>query len=494
MKKNTNGYFVALFLVVLVVGFLLRFAQLSTSDFWYDEAFTAIVIRAPWKDMWAYLVADKVHPPLYYLLLRNWVGIFGTTLTAIRSYSLLFGMAILPMAYLIIQQLSLERKEKQQFGLVMMTVFAVSPFFVTYSVEARSYSFLAFLILTAVFLFLRMTKQLYKITWTTLAFVVTVAAIAFTHYISILVVLGFAVTYALLVMVDKKWFTNGAIWGNIGKLLLVGWVGFTLVWHHFNLERLVEKQNLGWIPQSDLSTLIRVVYVFLFGVDRQSLGLPVVNQFSFPLLPNSVGIVILCASLVAIIFAIKKLSNKEDQVKDLLVLLSIGLVPLVSVLLASSLGLNIYVDRYVIGYGTMLLLAFGYAWWVTIGKSFVIVLVGYFVLLSCLILPQASTKYSDTYNTLLAYGHIVPIVENPLDFVVFKSYFGEGNVKVLQRSNGSYYDWALISHTDEVNINTVPAGTLVVWSQYSDKMGVDNNPKFEKFQETSDFVIYQVLN
>ena len=450
------------------------------------------MIRAPWKEMWAYLAADKVHPPLYYLLLREWVAIFGTTVAAIRGYSLLFGMAILPTVYAITQLLHVDEKDKKLFGLVMMSIFAVSPFFVAYSVEARSYSFLAFLILMSVYFFLKMTRNLYKISIDTILFGVLLVAIALTHYLSILVILGYIVAYALLIMIDKKWFYEGKIWTAITGMVLAGWIGFTYMWHAFHLEKLLEKSNLGWIPQADVSTLIRVVYVFLFGVDRQSLGLPVINQFSFPLLPGTVGLIILVASIIAIAFAIQKIQKNTEQLSDLCTVFAIGSVPLLCMLLASSLGLNVYVDRYVIGYATMLLISFGLAWWLLFGKDTLQGLLVYIVLIMFIVLPTTNTKFSDIYGKINSYDEkVTVVVENPLDFVVFKSYFGEGNVKLLQQADGSFYNWALIAHEDEISVSKLPNHAVIISSESSTRELPANKTLKEKIQG---FDLWQVTN
>ncbi len=489
-KKLSPLYFWAIFIGLLLVGFWLRVRQLTASDFWYDEAFTAIVIRAPWDQMWAYLAADKVHPPLYYLLLRSWVTVLGTSVAAIRGFSLLFGMAIPPMIYAITQKFSSTIEKRQQFGLTMMALFTISPFFSSYSVEARSYSFLAFLVLVSVYLFFNATKNLYRWDSAKLYFILSLVAIGLTHYLSILIILGYIVAYLILMMIDKKWFYDSTLWGNIAKLLIVGWIGSTYLWQYFHLEKLLEKGNLGWIPQADLSTFIRVVYVFLFGVDRQSLGLPQINQFSFPLLTNSVGMLILVASIVAIVLTIQASSKKESELKDIVMVLAIGAIPLVCMILASSLGLHVYVDRYVIGYGTMLLLTFGYAWWSLVGDSLSYGVAFYALLLLFLVFPKSSTKYSDTYNLVQTYGASVQVVvEDPLDFVVFKSYFGQENVSILQQKEGSFYGWALIAQNEEELAEKIGKGTLIIRSNSSSRE-VPNS--WEKLQEANGFAIWKV--
>ena len=43
---------------------------------WFDESYTAYLIRFDYTDIVRYTAVD-VHPPLYYLLLKTWSLIFG---------------------------------------------------------------------------------------------------------------------------------------------------------------------------------------------------------------------------------------------------------------------------------------------------------------------------------------------------------------------------------------------------------------------------------
>jgi uncharacterized membrane protein len=53
-----------------------------------DEVFTLDAAALPWKELWRSLQAD-VHPPLYYLWVKVWLGLFGHSLAALRAFSLM---------------------------------------------------------------------------------------------------------------------------------------------------------------------------------------------------------------------------------------------------------------------------------------------------------------------------------------------------------------------------------------------------------------------
>ena len=78
--------------LVLILGLLLRLREFSSTSFWFDEAFTGVTIRLPWTEMFEVVSADRVHPLLYYVLVRLWSNIFGFTQSGIRAFSLCCGL------------------------------------------------------------------------------------------------------------------------------------------------------------------------------------------------------------------------------------------------------------------------------------------------------------------------------------------------------------------------------------------------------------------
>lgn len=69
-------------------GMASAFVGLSTSSYWTDELFTMYVVdpRAGSAQMMQRILED-VHPPLYYFVLDGWIGWFGRSESATRSFS-----------------------------------------------------------------------------------------------------------------------------------------------------------------------------------------------------------------------------------------------------------------------------------------------------------------------------------------------------------------------------------------------------------------------
>ena len=140
-RRLTNPeYFVAIALTILVcLGAVSRFYALSLRPM-YDEAASWTFAKLPWqsflKTIWDY----EGNMVLYYLVLRLWVHL-GDSEVAVRSLSVLFGVATIPIVYLLGFRLF-----NRRVGLIAATLITVHAFHIRWSQEARGYAMLVFLI------------------------------------------------------------------------------------------------------------------------------------------------------------------------------------------------------------------------------------------------------------------------------------------------------------------------------------------------------------
>ena len=130
-------------LAVLAVSLVLRFW--TRSDLWLDEALTANIAALPIHQIPAALRRDGA-PPLFYVLLHVWMGLFGTSNLAVRSLPGLFGVATLPLAWLAGRRLG-----GRPVAWAALLLVATSPFAVYYDTEARMYAMVAFLVAVGFF-------------------------------------------------------------------------------------------------------------------------------------------------------------------------------------------------------------------------------------------------------------------------------------------------------------------------------------------------------
>jgi 4-amino-4-deoxy-L-arabinose transferase-like glycosyltransferase len=149
------------------LGAALRFASLDVQSYHHDEAITALrVLPGSFGEMLHAVKVSESNPPLYYALGWAWVKEFGTGEAGLRSLSALFGVATVPVGYLIGRQLAGRRA-----GLVLTALIAVNPMLIWYSQEARSYALLVFFGALAFFFFVRAldTGRGRDLTWWALA-------------------------------------------------------------------------------------------------------------------------------------------------------------------------------------------------------------------------------------------------------------------------------------------------------------------------------------
>ena len=125
--------------VAVLAGTVLRF--LSPEALWLDEAQSVAIARSDLDGLYTGLRQDGA-PPLYYLLLHVWIGVFGESAVAVRALSGVFGVLALPLAWVLGRRLGGPR-----VGLVFTLLLASSPFAIRYSSETRMYSLLVLLVL-----------------------------------------------------------------------------------------------------------------------------------------------------------------------------------------------------------------------------------------------------------------------------------------------------------------------------------------------------------
>jgi uncharacterized membrane protein len=124
--------------LAIVAGTVLRFAGIGRLSIWFDEGYTAwLVSHSPGEIL--RLVRADTAPPLYYLLLRYWIDLFGTSAAALRSLSAVLSVLALIVAVDVARQL-LPRPPALAAAAWAL---ALSFFAVWYAQEARAYSLMA---------------------------------------------------------------------------------------------------------------------------------------------------------------------------------------------------------------------------------------------------------------------------------------------------------------------------------------------------------------
>lgn len=165
---------------VLALAAALRFARLGQHSAWMDEAFTLWVIRFPWQDIPRLLRLADSHPPLFYLLMKAWAGVAGTSDLAARIPSAFLGCLCVPLAYALARRVS-----AKSVSLLTALLVSISPYQVMASQEARMYALLAVLALASTLALASSVERGGAPRWAAYAILSTL--MAYTQYLGLLV-------------------------------------------------------------------------------------------------------------------------------------------------------------------------------------------------------------------------------------------------------------------------------------------------------------------
>ncbi len=192
LKKHS--YLIA----ITLIGLALRLYHLTAISLWHDEAFSALLIRYPWREM-MYRIGLDVHPPMYYIFLRIWHYVFGNSLWSLRGFSAFFGVGLIILTYAFVKAAF----KNERAAIIAALLVAVSPFQISYVTEARMYTMGAFFAVLAAYGLVKameaqrgyydalklnmphlpLAHQLkQKFTWYYVVFALSTIIIIYTHY------------------------------------------------------------------------------------------------------------------------------------------------------------------------------------------------------------------------------------------------------------------------------------------------------------------------
>ena len=151
LNTPTGGHAAAIVALCTLVGLVLRVELARRSGIWADEAQFLWIVRIPtFKAMIDFLSHHESHPPLFYILMRGWLAIFGDSERAALALPVLLGTALIPASYYVGK-----RAFSRQTGLSAALLIAVVPLLALYSGFVRPYSLLPVLCLGSTYLLWR---------------------------------------------------------------------------------------------------------------------------------------------------------------------------------------------------------------------------------------------------------------------------------------------------------------------------------------------------
>lgn len=236
---------------LLLLGCVFRVANLDQKVFWVDEVATVTravgytqsavmtqladgALHSP-AELLAYqqlspertlgdtlqaLARSPEHAPLYFGLIRIWMQVFGSSVGAVRSLSVVSSGLTLPCLYYFCRWLfnpnppSSDSVVLSRTCWIAVSLMAVSPFFIAYAQEARPYSFWLLILVLSWSALLRAIQRPTVRSWFIYAVALTVSL--YTSLLTLLLVIG----------------QGGYVWADGGRLnarRFLGAVGIALL-------------------------------------------------------------------------------------------------------------------------------------------------------------------------------------------------------------------------------------------------------------------------
>lgn len=139
---------------ILALAFGLRAFAVGRPALRGDEGFSVALAAKPVREMVALMLQSEPNPPLYFVALKGWIAIAGSSELALRWPSVLAGAVLVALTY------RLGRAwlgKPAAAGAAVLAAF--NPFLVWYAQDARVYSLLAALVLGAAWLTWRAAQK-----------------------------------------------------------------------------------------------------------------------------------------------------------------------------------------------------------------------------------------------------------------------------------------------------------------------------------------------
>lgn len=247
-------------LPILALAMAARLYGLTTGAVWGDEGSSLLLSEYALDDLWFHAAHD-VHPPLYFVMLRGWIGLYGDGIWSIRGMSAIPGVIAVGLGIWLTRSLSTRR------AAVMAGIFlALLPTAVRYSQEVRMYSLLAVWLLGATLALVYWVRQPARLRYLA-AYVLLMTAGFYTHYFTALCVLVHWAWLGLLCTTQprgRRLMTSAPWWGAnvVIVLLYLPWLPnlLNLVQH---VDQLKVGGDIGWEDPVNLLSVPSMIWQFV---------------------------------------------------------------------------------------------------------------------------------------------------------------------------------------------------------------------------------------
>lgn len=258
---------------ILALAFGLRAFAVGRPALRGDEGFSVALAAKPVREMVALMLQSEPNPPLYFVALKGWIAIAGSSELALRWPSVLAGAVLVALTY------RLGRAwlgKPAAAGAAVLAAF--NPFLVWYAQDARVYSLLAALVLGAAWLTWRAAQKRDWQLWVWAGCLWWLAL--FAHYFAALALASILLALIVAAHTRARWRAAFGMSAGI-TLAQLPWLAY--------VAPLLVGHSKSWISAAgSMEVLWRLLTVFSAG--QASAGASPMNQ--------AIGALVLAALLI----------------------------------------------------------------------------------------------------------------------------------------------------------------------------------------------------
>lgn len=282
---------------LILIGFCcLLYNNYIHQTFWYDEAYTLAIMKYSFSEICKITAAD-VHPPLYYIMLKLFISIFGDSLFIMRLFSNLGVMACCLLGLFPIRRLF---GIKVAFSFVLlMTIMPINQYL---GVEIRMYSWAMFFVLACSIYAYEAFQKVTLLCYSKMTLFGICAA--YTHYYALIAVFSIFLIQTIYLLKRRQTFVRPILFGIILLLAYSPWIPI------FTSQLYSVHENF-WVEIPTAKDILLFSYYFFSPKE------PSHPYTIFSIWVMSVALLIMLSLIVALIIFTIGLYRKEKSNKRL---------------------------------------------------------------------------------------------------------------------------------------------------------------------------------
>ena len=323
IKIYVERYFYHILFLITILSFIIRFKNTAYASMWSDELWSMLSVH-PDNSMYDNLnLQRRDQPPLYFIILKMWVILFGYNDFSARILSVILGsISVFVIGYIN------RNVFNKQIALLSAFITAFSYTHIYYSLEARFYSLLFLLVTISFYTYLHIQKNRGSLYYN-LVHGIICAAMILTHYFAFFVVIAYCLS-------DLKYFIENKFDQNKFKNIVIGYLICTIItgiWLYWSY-RSMKTVNGYWLKE------INLIQYFLFSFSYSDIVLAVIlitaflgfiyryklqNKFTLVLVLQCILVMLIPLLLSYLFFPILVIRYSYAMTPALYTLLAIGI-------------------------------------------------------------------------------------------------------------------------------------------------------------------------